>query len=147
MPFSTRELFARIIQCEAGGEGDVGMKAVAATIMNRVNVPYGEYFRVCQGDLRKVIFQPGQFDCVRDVVGGQVNVQTIYNMNPLEVHYEIADWALGGGGMGAVANSLWYMNPFNPQCPTYFPYNGNGVIQNRINNHCFFIPTQQYASS
>lgn len=147
MPFSTRELFARLIQCEAGGEGDVGMKAVAVTIMNRVNVPYGEYFRVCQGDLRKVIFQPGQFDCVRDVVGGQVNYQTIYNMNPLEIHYEIADWALGGGGMGAIADSLWYMNPFSPQCPTFFPYNGNGVIQNRINNHCFFIPTQQYASS
>lgn len=147
MPFSTRELFARLIQCEAGGEGDDGMKAVAATIMNRVNVPYGEYFRVGQGDLRKIIFQQGQFDCVRDVVGGQPNLQTIYNMNPQEIHYEIADWAMGGGGFGPIANSLWYYNPFNPQCATFFPYNGNGVIQNRINNHCFYIPTQRYAKT
>ena len=26
MPYSDRELIARIIQCEAGGEGDNGMK-------------------------------------------------------------------------------------------------------------------------
>lgn len=29
MAYSERELLARIIQCEAGGEGDNGMKAVA----------------------------------------------------------------------------------------------------------------------
>ena len=28
MAYSDRELLARIIQCEAGGEGDNGMKAV-----------------------------------------------------------------------------------------------------------------------
>lgn len=39
MAYSDRELLARIIQCEAGGEGDNGMKAVATVTMNRVNVP------------------------------------------------------------------------------------------------------------
>ena len=29
MAYSDRELLARLIQCEAGGEGDTGMKAVA----------------------------------------------------------------------------------------------------------------------
>ena len=29
MAYSDRELIARIVQCEAGGEGDIGMKAVA----------------------------------------------------------------------------------------------------------------------
>ena len=29
MAFSDRELLARLIQCEAGGEGENGMKAVA----------------------------------------------------------------------------------------------------------------------
>lgn len=46
MSFSERELLARMILCEAGGEGDNGMKAVATVIMNRVNVSEGEYFRV-----------------------------------------------------------------------------------------------------
>ena len=30
MAYSERELLARIVQCEAGGEGDIGMKAVAS---------------------------------------------------------------------------------------------------------------------
>lgn len=55
------ELFARIIQCEAGGEGDTGMRAVATVIMNRVNILQGEYGRY--PTLRDVIFAPGQFDC------------------------------------------------------------------------------------
>lgn len=49
MAFSERELLARIIQCEAGGEGDNGMKAVASVIMNRTNSSEGEYSRVSQG--------------------------------------------------------------------------------------------------
>jgi Cell wall hydrolyses involved in spore germination len=147
MPYTTRELFARLIQCEAGGEGDIGMKGVAAVVMNRVNVPYGQYFRTGHGDLRTIIQEPGEFDCLRDVVGGQANMQTIYNMNPTDLHYEIADWAIGGGGLGAVANSLWYFNPYNPECPGFFPSNGSGVVQDRINNHCFYIPTQKYAGT
>lgn len=37
MAYSDRELLARLIQCEAGGEGEIGMKAVAGVVMNRVN--------------------------------------------------------------------------------------------------------------
>lgn len=58
MAYSDRELLARIIQCEAGGEGDNGMKAVATVIMNRVNSSEGEYARVSQGgNIRNIIFQ------------------------------------------------------------------------------------------
>lgn len=46
MAYSDRELLARMIQCEAGGEGDNGMRAVASVIMNRVNSAEGEYARV-----------------------------------------------------------------------------------------------------
>lgn len=49
MAYSERELLARIIQCEAGGEGDNGMRAVASVVMNRVNVSEGEYARISQG--------------------------------------------------------------------------------------------------
>ena len=58
----TRELFARLIECEAGGEGENGMKAVATVIMNRATVPYGEFARVSNGgDIRAIIEQAGQF--------------------------------------------------------------------------------------
>lgn len=65
-----RELLARIVKCEAGGEGENGMKAVASVVMNRVNVSSGEYQRIGQGSLRRIIYQEGQFDCVRPVLGG-----------------------------------------------------------------------------
>lgn len=58
MAYSERELLARMVQCEAGGEGDNGMKAVASVIMNRVNVPVEEYSRVSQGgNIRNILFQ------------------------------------------------------------------------------------------
>ena len=70
MPYTTRELLARLIKCEAGGEGDDGMAAVASVVRNRADVPYGEFFRVSQGgDIRKIIEQPGQFVCMRSTVG------------------------------------------------------------------------------
>ncbi|HHU90734.1 MAG TPA: cell wall hydrolase [Clostridiaceae bacterium] len=147
MPLSAREIFARIIRCEAEGEGDNGMKAVATVVMNRVHIPYGEYQRVCQGDLRRVIMQPDQFTCVKEIVAGQYNPQNIYNMTPLQVHYDIADWALSGNKSLAVNDCLWYYNPFSPDCAVYFPVNRSGVYHNRVAQHCFYTPTQYYAQT
>ena len=58
MAYSDRELLARLIQCEAGGEGEDGMKAVAGVVMNRVHAKGGEYARVGQGSIRNIIFHP-----------------------------------------------------------------------------------------
>ncbi len=146
MAYNVRELLARMIQCEAGGEGDNGMRAVATVIMNRVNASYGEYQRVCQGDLRKVLFQPYQFDCARTEIGGNINMQNIYNMNPEAIHFEIADWALGGGLLNAAGDSLWYFNPYAP-CIQTFPRNGSGTYHTSINSHCFYRPTAAYANT
>ncbi len=147
MAYDDRELLARIIKCEAGGEGENGMKAVASVIMNRVHVAYGEYARVCQGDLRKVIYQRGQFDCVRSVLGGKPNPQTIWANPPEEIHYQIADWALSGNRLYTTGSTLWYFNPFSPTCPYYFPYNRTGRFQVRIGEHCFYNPTELYAQT
>ena len=54
MAYSYYELLARLVECEAGGEGEVGMKAVANVVMNRVHTPYGEYARVGMGNLRNI---------------------------------------------------------------------------------------------
>ena len=109
--FTERELLARIIQCEAGGEGDTGMRAVATVTMNRVNSADGEYARVSAGgSIRNVIFQKGQFNCATETLGGKYNSQNIYNMSPETIHYEIADWALAGNRLNEVGDSLWFMN-------------------------------------
>lgn len=143
MSYSDRELLARIIKCEAGGEGDNGMKAVASVIMNRVRVPDGEYHDIGQGDIRKVIYQNGQFDCMRSVLGGVANPQTIWANPPDQIHYDIADWALAGNRLYTIGYALWYFNPYAP-CPYEFPYNGSGTFQIKIVNHCFYNPTALY---
>ena len=91
MPLTDRELFARLIRCEAEGEGEDGMKAVASVIMNRVNVSGGEYLRTGEGNLRRVIEQPFQFTCMLTEVYGQVNPQNVYNIPAEQQHYDIAD--------------------------------------------------------
>lgn len=148
MGFSNRELLARMIMCEAGGEGDNGMKAVATVIMNRVNASTGEYLRVSEGgNIRNILFQPGQFTCAFDQVDNKYNAQNIYNQNPTDVHYSIADWALTGNKLSGAGNSLWYMNPFIPTCKSTFPTNGSGTLHTRIVQHCFYRPTALYAKT
>lgn len=144
MSISTRELFARLLKCEAGGEGDDGMKAVATVIMNRVHVTGGEYLRTGGGDLRRVMEEPWQFTCMMSQVYGETNPQTVWSCEPEQIHYDIADWALSGNVLTAVAPCLWYYNPFSPSCETTFPRNGSGSLYNRINQHCFYQPTSMY---
>lgn len=148
MAYSERELLARIIQCEAGGEGNNGMRAVASVVMNRVNVPVGEYSRISQGgSIRNIIFQTGQFDCATDQLFNQYNPQNIYNMNPTEIHYEIADWAISGNRLNEIGECLWYLNPFRPNCSDTFPRNGSGTFHTRLGKHCFYRPTQLYENT
>lgn len=145
MEFEARELFARMIRCEAEGEGLGGMQAVATTVMNRVHVSYGEYLRTGQGDLRRVLTQPSQFSCYLTTIGGQFNPQNVWAKPPEQIQYDVADWALAGNVHPGAIETLWYMNPFRPDCPPYFPYNRTGVQFNRIGDHCFYQPTSLYA--
>lgn len=147
MALDTRELFARLIQCEAGGEGEAGMRAVATVIMNRANITYGEFARINQGgNVRNVIEHARQFVCMQPYVGGQYNPQNVYNMQPEAIHYQIVDWAMSGGILPGIDNSLFFFNPYSADCPPYFPTNV-GVIHNRIGDHCFYIPTSYYAQT
>ncbi len=146
MAYTDRELFARLIRCEAGGEGDTGMRAVASVVMNRVNVSGGEYLRTGQGNIRRVIMQPGQFTCTAETVGGRPNPQTIYSNPPEGIHYAIADWSVGGNKLNATGPSLWFLNPYG-ECPPEFPFNGSGIFHTGINQHCFFRPTPLYSNT
>ena len=143
MAFSDRELLARLIQCEAGGEGETGMKAVAGVVMNRVHARGGEYARVGQGSIRNIIFQPYQFVCASETEGGVYNPQNIYNMRPEKIHYDIASWAIAGNRLPSLSSSLWFFNPFSDSCPPLFP-SAIGSFNTRIAQHCFYNPTAAY---
>lgn len=124
------------------------MKAVASVIMNRVNTPVGEYSRVSQGgSLRNILFQPGQFDCATDNLYGKYNSQNIYNMNPTDENYQIADWALSGNRLSNAGECLWYLNPYRPSCENTFPRNGSGTFHTKIVNQCFYEPTALYENT
>ena len=144
MAYSDLELLARIIKCEAGGEGENGMKAVASVVMNRVEVSYREYSRY--KTVREVVFQKGQFVCAMETVGGEYNPQNIYNMSLEQVHWDIAKWAMAGNRLTNLGLALWFYNPYSPQCRQNFPTRvGELVI--RIGDHCFYNPTPAYADT
>ena len=82
MAYSDRELLARLIQCEAGGEGENGMKAVAGVVMNRVHAKGGEYARVGQGSIRNIIFQPYQFVCAAKRRAGSITRRIFTTCGP-----------------------------------------------------------------
>ena len=144
MAYSDLELLARIIKCEAGGEGENGMKAVASVVMNRVNITYGEYSRY--KTVRAVVFQPRQFVCAMETVGGEYNAQNIYNMSLEQIHWDIAEWAMAGHRLTNLGTALWFFNPYSPECRTYFPTQV-GVFAIRIGDHCFYNPTDAYADT
>ncbi len=124
------------------------MKAVATVILNRVNSSVGEYSRISQGgNIRNIIFQPGQFDCATETLLSQYNPQNIYNMNPTDIHYNIADWVLAGNRLNEISDCLWYLNPFKPTCNSVFPANGSGTLHTRLANHCFYRPTSLYSQT
>ena len=93
-----------------------------------------------------MIFQPGQFNCARTVLGGQQNLQNIYNMNPQQIHYDIANWAIAGNRLGNLWEALWFYNPYSPTCRNNFP-SSVGYFQIRIGNHCFYNPAPSYANT
>lgn len=144
MAFTDIDILARTIQCEAGGEGDNGMKAVACVIMNRVQVQYGEYSNY--RTIREVVFQNGQFNRASEVLGGEYNAQKIYDMRPEQQHYDIASWAIAGQRLPNLGFALWFFKPFAATCRTFLLTSvGEFVI--RIGKHCFYNPTEAYAET
>ncbi len=111
------------------------MAAVASVVMNRVRQSRGEYGRY--NTVNDVVFAPRQFECATD------QPQSVFNLSPDQIHYDIARWAIGGGRLGVTGDALWFFNPYSPNCRPNFP-NQNGYLITRIGDHCFYAPTDSY---
>lgn len=123
------------------------MAAVATVVMNRATATEGEFSRVGNGgDVRAVITQPGQFACMRESIAGSYNSQNVYNMRPTDIHYQIADWAMAGGRIAGVDDSLFFFNPYSAVCPEYFPTRV-ARFHIKVGDHCFYSPTAYYAET
>lgn len=129
-----RELLARTIQAEAGGEGLKGMTAVGAVMNNRVAAG-GKY-----GDgIRGVILKPGQFSAwngITGYAGGQGGLD-MASITPSQHAYQVADMVLSGNIPDPTNGATHYYNPAAAN-PKWGTRSGNQF--NRIGNHVFGAP-------
>lgn len=129
-PYNDREILARTIQAEAGGEGPGGMLAVGAVIGNRVKS--GKY----GGNVREVIMAPGQFSAWNGVTGyadgqGAINMDGV---RPSDHAYAAADAILSGNYQDPTNGAVNYYNP-NAADPAWGAKAGGQWTQ--IGNHVF----------
>ncbi|SLN74734.1 Spore cortex-lytic enzyme precursor [Roseivivax jejudonensis] len=127
---SERELLARTLQAEAGGEGLGGMIAAGSVINNRVaDGGYGD-------GLSGVIMKPGQFSAWNSVTGyaGGEGGLDMQNMQPSEQAYRAADMLLSGQYEDPTGGATHYYNA-NVADPNWGMRAGGDWTQ--IGNHWF----------
>lgn len=125
-----RELLAKTLMAEAGGEGLEGMLAAGAVINNRVNA--GGY-----GDgLEGVIMKPGQFSAWNGVTGyaGGEGALDMENMKPNALAFQAADTLLSGQYDDPTGGATHYYNPAAAD-PAWGAKAGGDWT--RIGNHVF----------
>ena len=64
-------------------------------------------------------------------------------MNPTQIHYDIANWAVAGNRLTNLGQALWFFNPYSTTCQNTFP-SSVGYFVIRVGNHCFYNPTSAY---
>lgn len=125
-----RELLARTLMAEAGGEGLQGMLAAGSVINNRLNAGgYGD-------SLEGVIMKPGQFSAWNGVTGyaGGEGGLDMANMTPSEQAYQAADAILSGQYQDPTGGATHYYNPAAAN-PAWGAQGGGDWT--RIGNHVF----------
>lgn len=126
----TRELLAKTLMAEAGGEGLLGMIAAGSVINNRAKA--GGYGKGIDG----VIMKPGQFSAWNSVTGyanGQGGLD-MPKIRPSELAYQATDKLLSGNYEDPTGGATHYYNPAaaNPK----WGQRGGGDWK-RIGNHVF----------
>ena len=103
---SDRELLAKTLMAEAGGEGEIGMLAAGSVIANRVrNGGYGD-------GVQGVIMKPGQFSAWNSVTGyagGEGGIQ-MDKVSPSASAYRVADLILSGQYRDPTGGATHYYN-------------------------------------
>jgi len=103
-----RELLARTLDAEAGGEGVQGMMAAGAVINNRASAKgYGG------SSIRDVILAPGQFSAWNSVTGyaGGKGALNRDERRPSQDAYRVADMLLSGEYEDPTGGATHYYNP------------------------------------
>ena len=128
---SDRDILAKTLEAEAGGEGGQGMLGVGAVIMNRIR--NGGYGSGMQG----VILKDGAFSPWNSVTGYANGAQgkDMMKLQPSPLAYTVADQLLSGGYQDPTGGALNFYNPefSNP----WWGQAQNGGEWLRIGKHLF----------
>lgn len=123
------DLLARLMRAEAEGDGQLGMLMVGNTGVNRVLADCLDF-----KDIRSVS------DMVFQSPGGFEATQHSYFYQPArEIDRRLARRALNGERHVPATTSLWFFNPFAPDCPAQFFGQWN---TGRYKTHCFYAPLE-----
>lgn len=101
---SDRDILARTIMAEAGGEGELGMLAAGSVIANRTSE---------NRNLREVIMKPGWFSAWNGVTGyaGGEGALDMSKIEPNQVAYAVTDRILSGQYTDPTGGATHYYNP------------------------------------
>lgn len=132
-PLNDREILARTIMAEAGGEGYEGMLGVGSVIANRART--GRYGK----NIRDVIMAPGQFSAWNSVTGyaGGEGGLDMNRMRANENAYRAADAILSGNYEDITGGATHY---YNDKVATPKWGIQAGGKWGRIGNHVFGVP-------
>ena len=64
-------------------------------------------------------------------------------MNPTQIHYDIANWAIAGNRLTNLGQALWFYNPYSVTCRNNFP-SAVGYFVLRVGDRCFYNPAPSY---
>jgi spore germination cell wall hydrolase CwlJ-like protein len=137
------ELLARLLYAEAGGEGTVGMQAVATVVMNRVASPQ------FPNTVEKVILQKGQFQGVQSPRWREFDKPpTAQERAVVEEARRIASAALAGTLEYKICGATYFASyGENYSLPPGFfqkaVASGRLVILDYIGNHVFLGPADR----
>ncbi len=124
-----KELLARLLYAEAGGEGNTGMLLVGNVCINRVVANCLEFKKITS--ITQMIYQrPGGFEGTRS---------PLFNAKPSTLRLELARRAIVFWRGYPATNSLFFRTPINGTCLNRF----YGPLAGRYKNHCFYDPDNQ----
>ena len=75
-----------------------------------------------------------------------VSPSFVYEYKGRPMLFIMADWAMAGGRLAGVDDSLFFFNPYSAVCPEYFPTRV-ARFHIRVGDHCFYSPTAYYAET
>ncbi|WP_149453786.1 cell wall hydrolase [Pasteuria penetrans] len=121
------KLLARLMQAEAEGEGELGMRMVGAVGINRVRANCLDFTNI--RTIPDMIYQnPGGFESV---------LKPIFYQAAKPKSIRLAKDTISGKLIPPANQSLWFFRPLHEDCPEFWFHQ---PLSGQYKHHCFYEP-------